>query len=226
MKPVFSALKLVGLSLVVSSFSLAVYAKEEAPKKPAETASLSSAKNLESSPHKLVENATDRVVTLVKEKGDDLKKSPDKYYDQFSEMLDSLVDFPFIAKHVMGKKAYLSASEQQRKDFANAFKRDLIKTYTGALATYSDREFNVIPPKDAVGEVLRTTVVQEISGPEGKLNVAYTMNRSDVKSPWKMINFTLPGQGVNLGATSRKQFSQAMVSNKGNLEAVITSWGS
>ncbi len=192
----------------------------------AESVQLNSATAVESSPHKLVQQATEKVVSLVKEKGEALKQEPEKYYGQFSEMLDSLVDFPFIAKHVMGKKAYLSASDVQRKEFAEAFKRDLIKTYTGALATYSDREFKVVDAQKPVGADKRTTVVQEISGPEGKLSVAYTMSRANTKAPWKMINFTLPGQGVNLGATSRKQFAQAMVSNKGNLDAVISTWGS
>ena len=220
MKRIFSCFKVFSL-IALSSVVLANFAHAAEEAAPAKSASTS-----EVSPHKMVEKATERVVALVKEKGESLKQEPEKHFDQFSQMLDSLVDFPFIAKHVMGKKAYVSASEKQRSDFAKAFKRDLIKTYTGALATYSDRKFKVVPAEEPVGDALRTTVVQEISGPEGKLNVAYTMSRKGDGSTWKMVNFTLPGQGVNLGATSRKQFAQAMVSNKGNLDAVIASWGS
>lgn len=223
MKSFFITCKSISLiAVAVASVSASAVSFAEKPAAPV----AKSAAMVENSPHKMVEKATDRVVAVVKQKGEALKQEPEKHFGQFSQMLDSLVDFPFIAKHVMGKKAYLSASEGQRDEFSEAFKRDLIKTYTGALATYSDRAFKVVPAEKPIGDALRTTVVQEISGPEGKLNVAYTMSRKNLSSPWKMINFTLPGQGVNLGATSRKQFAQAMVSNKGNLDAVISNWGS
>lgn len=192
---------------------------------PAAAAMTSNSDLSKLTPHQVLDEVTEKVIGIARREGDKIKAEPETYYDEFSVILDSAIDFPFIAKAVMGKKYYPSATQKQRDDFAEAFKRDLIKTYTGALAIYADREFKILPSSDAVPATGRLSVIQQVSGPDGKLEVAYTMARKNATDPWKMINFTLPGQGVNLGATARTQFAQAMASNKGNLDAVILNWG-
>lgn len=192
---------------------------------PAAAAMTSNSDLSKLTPHQVLDEVTEKVIGIARREGDKIKAEPETYYDEFSVILDSAIDFPFISKAVMGKKYYPSATQKQRDDFAEAFKRDLIKTYTGALAIYADREFKILPSSDAVPATGRLSVIQQVSGPDGKLEVAYTMARKNATDPWKMINFTLPGQGVNLGATARTQFAQAMASNKGNLDAVILNWG-
>lgn len=176
-------------------------------------------------PQEVIESVTGKILGIAKREGSALKETPQKYYEEFSSLLDGAINFPFIAKAVMGKNYYPSASEKQRADFAEVFKRDIIKTYTGALAIYIDREFKVMPPEQKLPKTGRISVVQEVSGPDGRLKVAYTMARKEENMPWQMINFTLPGEGVNLGATARTQFAQAMASNKGDLDTVISRWG-
>lgn len=213
----------IGVIMAVSS-PLSVGAAEQT-KAPAVITVASNSDLSKLTPHQVLEDVTDKVVGIARREGDKIKAKPEAYYDEFSVLLDNVIDFPFIAKAVMGKQYYLSATQKQRDEFAEAFKRDLIKTYTGALAIYSDREFAILPSSAAVPATGRMSVVQKVSGPEGKIEVAYTMARKNVTDPWKMINFTLPGQGVNLGATARTQFAQAMASNKGNLDTVILNWG-
>lgn len=210
--------------VMVVSLPLSVGAAEQ-QEASAATAVASNSDLSKLTPHEVLDGVTDKVVGIARREGDKIKAKPEAYYDEFSEILDSVIDFPFIAKAVMGKQYYPGATQKQRDEFAEAFKRDLIKTYTGALAIYSDREFNVLPSSTKVPATGRLSVIQKVSGPEGALEVAYTMARKNATDPWKMINFTLPGQGVNLGATARTQFAQAMASNKGNLDAVIMNWG-
>lgn len=210
--------------LMVVSLPLSVGAAEQ-KKAPAAITMTSNSDLSKLTPHQVLDEVTGKVVGIARREGDKIKAEPAAYYDEFSTILDSVIDFPFIAKAVMGKQYYPSATQKQRDDFAEAFKRDLIKTYTGALAIYSDREFKILPSSDAVPATGRLSVIQQVTGPEGKLEVAYTMARKNATDPWKMINFTLPGQGVNLGATARTQFAQAMASNKGDLDALILNWG-
>ena len=211
-------------ALVVVSLPLSVGAAEQKAA-PTAKAVMSDSDLSKLTPGQVLDSVTDKVVGIARREGDKIKADPAAYYDEFSAILDSVIDFPFIAKAVMGKKYYPNATQKQRDDFAQAFKRDLIKTYTGALAIYADREFKILPSSEAVPATGRLSVIQQVSGPEGKLEVAYTMARKNATDPWKMINFTLPGQGVNLGATARTQFAQAMASNKENLDAVIQKWG-
>lgn len=210
--------------LMAVSLPLSAGAAEQ-KETPAAVAVTSNSDLSKLTPHQVLDEVTEKVIGIARREGDKIKAEPEAYYDEFSAILDSAIDFPFIAKAVMGKKYYPSATQKQRDDFAEAFKRDLIKTYTGALAIYSDREFKIIPSADKVPTTGRLSVIQQVSGPDGKLEVAYTVARKNETDPWKMINFTLPGQGVNLGATARTQFAQAMTSNKGNLDAVILNWG-
>lgn len=219
---------LVGVLGLVAAMTLpltAISAEKAADKTAATPVAKANVELVKLNPYQLLENVTDKVVGIARREGDKIKESPEKYHEEFAVILDDAIDFPFIAKAVMGKNYYPSATKKQRDDFAQAFKRDLIKTYTGALAIYADREFKVLPASEAPPETGRLSIVQQVSGPDGKIEVAYTMGRKTTSQPWKMINFTLPDQGVNLGAAARTQFDRAMAANKGDLDAVIANWG-
>jgi phospholipid transport system substrate-binding protein len=171
-------------------------------------------------PHRVVEQVTEQLLTVVRNNKDLLEQDPNAYYERVKEGLEPVVDFTFIAGGVMGPYGK-SATQEQRARFAETFKNSLVETYAKGMANYSDLDIKVLPPgKDIEGE-RRVSVVQEVTGPDGTNRISYTMalNR---EGEWKLINMVL--NGVNLGKTFRNQFMHAAKQHDGDIDAVISSW--
>ena len=173
----------------------------------------------EQSPHRLVEEVTREMFTIVEEyKGG--KKNSEKYHQEITRLLEPVVDFDFIARAVMGSYRK-DASDEQARRFAQIFKKGLVETYAKGIAGYVDSEVKVLPPSKEDANKRRISVHQEVRHDGSKHQLSYTMvqNRAD---EWKLINLVL--DGVNLGKSFRSQFQQSAKQQNGNLDKVIGTW--
>ncbi|MEO0443823.1 MAG: ABC transporter substrate-binding protein [Pseudomonadota bacterium] len=173
----------------------------------------------EDGPYKVIQDTTAKVLQAIDE-GPDPVKEPEKFVEQLSLILDSVVAFDYIAKGVMGTYAK-QASKEQVKQFASAFKLGLVNTYGKGMANFSDFEVKVLVPEEPIGDKKRVSVVQQIKGSASTNQVSYLMGKNK-KGEWKMINVVL--NGVNLGQTFRGQFAAAVEKNKGDLAKTISEW--
>lgn len=173
-----------------------------------------------STPQGTVESVTSRMMDVIRDGEEDLKKNPDQYYGNVRKVLEETVSFPFIAKSVMATY-WSKASEEQRERFTEVFTRGMVETLGKGMANYSDLKITTLPPAKEDKGKRRVEVVQEIQGTEGVNRVSYTMaqNRS---GEWKLINVVL--NGVNLGKSFRDQFAQSMRQNDNDIDKVIDGW--
>ena len=175
----------------------------------------------DSAPHQIVQDTTVKVLAAL-DQGLDPVKAPQKFVEQLSIILDPVVNFPGIARGVMGKYAK-QASPQQVSEFAAAFKLGLVNTYGKGMSNFGNLEVAVLPPKEALGDQQRVTVVQEIRGGSNTNQVTYTMAKDNQdQGQWKMINVVI--NGINLGLTFRGQFAAAVEKNGGDLAKTIREW--
>ena len=172
-----------------------------------------------SSPHSVVSDTTERVLSLL-QTGVDPVTQPDEFVSQLSLILDPVVAFQYIAKGVMGIHAK-QASEEQVAQFAEAFKRGLVSTYGRGISGFQGLEITVLPPIEPVGNERRATVVQEIRSSGGVTKVSYSMAKNR-QGQWKMINLVL--NGINFGQTFRGQFAAAVEKNNGDVAKTIADW--
>lgn len=180
--------------------------------------SVGSVNAAEKSPQVLVEQVTTELFASVKKNNAGSKKS-DAYYADVEKILDSVVDFPFIAKAVMRKSAKNATPEQIEK-FTHVFKDGLIKTYAKGIANYADSAIKTIPVTvDA--DARRVSVDQEVNDKGTTHKLSYTMMLNKA-GEWKLINVVL--NGVNLGESFTSQFDQAMIKNDNDVDKVIANW--
>ena len=117
-------------------------------------------------PHDVVEQVTEKLLKTIENHRESFASNPEDYFDELDQLLINVIDFDWIAYRVMGKYAKISSLEQ-RKRFAFIFRRELIETYGRGLLSYGEQSIAVIPPKEDIGELKSTRVVQEIRGPDG-----------------------------------------------------------
>jgi phospholipid transport system substrate-binding protein len=176
------------------------------------------AKPEEKTPQMIVEQTTKDLFAVVKTHNAGVKKT-DAYYGDVTKILDAIVDFPFIARAVMGKNGKVATPVQVEK-FAVAFKNGLVKTYGKGIANYADSTFTVLPSTAEAG-ARRLSVDLDVKEKDNVHRLAFTMALNKA-SEWKLINVVL--NGVNLGDSFRSQFDQAMIKHAGNIDKVIENW--
>ncbi|MEL7399164.1 MAG: ABC transporter substrate-binding protein, partial [Pseudomonadota bacterium] len=108
-----------------------------------------------------------------------------------------------------------------RQRFSQVFQSDLISTYAKGMAAFGDERIEVLPPTQDIEGQKRVNVIQKVYTENGENTVSYTMGFSKKTSEWKLLNVVI--NGVNLGATFRSQFAQAM-QKAGDLDVVIKEW--
>jgi len=178
------------------------------------------------SPDILVSKATDALLQEINNASTKDKALGLEFYEHLVEKtVGPFVDFETIAYRVMGRDVYDTANENQRKAFVQAFKQSLITTYAKGISTYDNQTIKVSPYqgiKENNG-VARAKVELQIKPKNGKpFPIIYSMFQDESRG-WMLENMHL--DGVNVGSTFRNQFKQAHKEAKGNLDAVIKSWG-
>ncbi len=171
-------------------------------------------------PQAVVETVTKELFALVKAK-DAAKSGDDAYFGQVENTLGDVVDFPFIAKHVMGERVFSKASKDQRDKFLQVFRSGLVKSYAKGIAGYANSDVKVVGVVRDKRNAKRAAVHQEVSESGTTHQLDYTMVQN-ASGQWKLINVTL--NGVNLGVSFQGQFKAAMRKYKNNLDQVIANW--
>jgi len=185
------------------------------------------------SAHEVVEDATQRVMTVVAEASEYADEDPERYYRQVQEILDPVIDFRGFARSVMGPYAtserYRSLDEAgqarlraQLDEFTEVMRLGLVRTYSKGLLAYSGSRIEVFAISDEEEASGRAAVRQLIySGQAEPYVLLYQMGR-DKSGQWQLRNVII--ESVNLGEIYRSQFEAAARKYDGDLDAVIANW--
>lgn len=169
----------------------------------------------------VIETATKDVLQLLED--DDLvqKEQEAQLIAEIDLLLSPVVDFPYIAKGVMGKY-YRKASKDQREKFAEVFKTTLLKTYAKALVGFKIEDYEMVPPrKESPDEKKQIVTVNVFSASGDKFSLVYYMKKGD--QGWKLVNAILDGS-VNIRLSFKNQFADMMQRNRKDVDKVIDSW--
>ena len=185
------------------------------------------------SAHEVVEDATQRVMTVVAEASEYADEDPERYYRQVQEILDPVIDFRGFARSVMGPYAtserYRSLDEAgqarlraQLDEFTEVMRLGLVRTYSKGLLAYSGSRIEVFAISDEEEASGRAAVRQLIySGQAEPYVLLYQMGRNK-SGQWQLRNVII--ESVNLGEIYRSQFESAARKYDGDLDAVIANW--
>jgi phospholipid transport system substrate-binding protein len=185
------------------------------------------------SAHEVVEEATQRVMTVVAEASEYADEDPERYYGQVQEILDPVIDFRGFARSVMGPYASseryrsLDAAGQERlraqlDEFTEVMRLGLVRTYSKGLLAYSGSRIEVFAISEEEEASGRAAVRQLIySGQAEPYVLLYQMGRTK-SGEWQLRNVII--ESVNLGEIYRSQFEAAARKYDGDLDAVIANW--
>ncbi len=149
-------------------------------------------------------------------------KDPAQLFRIVDENITPYVDYPTIARRVMGR-FYRQASDAQRQKFVAQFKDSLIRTYGNGLASYDHERISVLPARTATAANAATATVDMLITMNSGQNVpvTYELQRA-ANGAWMLENVVL--NGINLGLTFRNQFASDVEQYHNNLDQVIAHW--
>ena len=157
-----------------------------------------------------VNNQHEKIFTFLKENSEKLNEN--NRIDLIEKEFSGLISVSEISKRVMGKKYFMTATEEQRKRFNNKFKETFFNTYSSALNNLEDQKIEVIGhahPKDKPNAAI---VRVRITSGEDTYDLNYQMIKKNNR--WRVINIIF--SGVNIVSIFKTQFSS--LAKKNNLE--------
>ncbi len=168
----------------------------------------------------IVEKTVNALLGEFSEKRAQLQDNNRELFELVNRIASPLFDFDYIAKLVLAK-SWKKASAQQRKTFANEFKRLIIVTYSTALFQYTGNKtiaFGKSKIKEKKG-VKFGTVNTEINLGEGNtIPVNYSLiQRNDQQ--WKIYNLTVGSLNMVL---NYRNIIQASVHSEGLARVIVS----
>lgn len=168
-------------------------------------------------PDKLVQQVTDRVLSMIKANRDEYTRDHEKLFAAVDTEVLPYFDFKVMSRSVLALN-WRRASEEQRERFVKEFRELLVRTYATALLKYNDEKLRYLPvfaKPDDKQVLVRTEIVP--SGGGANIPLHYSFYRS--KDGWKVYDVSI--EGVSLVTNYRSTYAEK-VRNEG-LDALIAS---
>ena len=173
--------------------------------------------------HEVVENTTRALLAAIDQNRDLYESDVSQFYWRLEDIIGPMVDFKRLTRRIMGKH-YRDASIDQRKRFASAFRRSLLRSYATGLIEFDDYDVRMLPPKKGFEHNLRNTLVDlEVVLPSGRVfPITQSMYFHHRHRRWMAQNVIV--DGINVGKLFNEQFDQMTKDNDGDIEAAINTW--
>ncbi len=160
-----------------------------------------------SSPVDLLQNTSNQLISALQRNQATLKTKPQIVYGIVNQILLPHVDVMSMSSKALGRDAWLRATPAQKQAFAQQFVTLLIRTYSSALAQYTNERVNFLPLRGDYNNQSRVQVKSVIvreSGPS--INLSYRMMRVD--GQWMLYDFSV--DGVSIIESFRSQFVEEL----------------
>lgn len=170
-----------------------------------------------SSPVELLQNTSNQLISALQRNQATLKTKPQIVYGIVNQILLPHVDVMSMSSTALGREAWLRATPTQRQAFAQQFVTLLIRTYSSALAQYTNERVNFLPIRGDYYNQSRiqvNSVIVRESGPS--INLSYRMMR--VGGQWKLYDFSV--DGVSIIESFRSQFVEEL--RNSGIDGLIT----
>jgi phospholipid transport system substrate-binding protein len=167
-----------------------------------------------SSPVPMLEKTAGNIVDVLDKNKAQLKNKPIIVQQTVRDYLLPHIDVRGMARSVLGRAAWVRATDAEKKRFTKAFTELVVRTYSAPLAEYSDEKIMFLP-ECAAPSGRFTRVNSVIIRPSGqKIPLSYSLVLK--KDTWKIYDFSV--EGVSLLQSFKSQFGQILrVSNMDHL---------
>ena len=165
--------------------------------------------NYPNDPRELLRVKWDAVVTVLKNKEID----QDAKEKKINKIVNSIFDFPLMAKLALGRKHWPKLTPPQREKFTRLFIEMLRTSYREKISFYTDE--NVLF-KPAVKNKRSVFVPVELKSRDDKVDILYKLRK--VEKRWKVYDVNI--QGISILKTYWSQFDDIL--SRGTVEDLLS----
>jgi phospholipid transport system substrate-binding protein len=154
----------------------------------------------------------DQTLALLRSKD----ASPAERERKFAQLADRAFDVPRISRFVLGRY-WTSTSEDERKQFSQAFERYMIDVYWQRFKEYSGETFRVTGER--ADEAGTSTVITEVQRPNGQPPAKVEWSVAKVDNGYKIRDVSI--EGISQALTYRQEFASTIERNGGKVSGLI-----
>lgn len=160
------------------------------------------------SPFKLVRNIGEQVFSAVK-----LAKQDEQEFVQANmqliveQLLMPYVDVPFASYKVLGTNLK-SSTKEERQLFIQAMAKNLIQTYSTALAQYNDQSITYESDKDTKNSNLVAVKTELVSAERPPIDITFKMRKNKRSGEWKAYDLVV--EGISLIDSKRAELAKPL----------------
>ena len=170
---------------------------------------------LAQSPVDMLKQTSDQMLAALKQNKASLKNNPGIIYGLVNRILLPHVDLESMSRSVIGRTYWDQATPQQKEEFKKLFTRQVVQTYSDALASYENEQVKFQPLRDTSGN--RVQVHSSIVRPNGQV-IAVNYRLINSGGDWKVYDFSV--EGISIVQSYRAQFADDL--SQGGLAGLLT----
>ena len=173
-------------------------------------------------PFELIDAKSQEMVIVLTTENKLFISNPELFKNKIKNIFEPLIDFNRVGASVMGKKYYLSATQEERVEFIEVFKISLLDTYAETLSQWGDAEiitdFSYDEKKNNI-----VSIKQDLLTTNNIYPIIYKL-REYKNGTYKIVNIII--NGINLGQTFHNQFQALATEKNENISLIISEWKS
>ncbi len=167
-------------------------------------------------PDEMLKRVTQEMIDALKHQDADLKKNPTHIYGIVNKIIAPYIDWSAMSGWVVGRQAWMQATDAQKQSFISEFKTLLIHTYASTLQAYDNQEVNYLPIRGGYNGKDRVQVASVIKEP-GREVIHVNYRLADKGDTWKVYDISI--EGVSLLKGFQSQFSNEI--QQGGMDRMI-----
>lgn len=171
----------------------------------------------ETTPLAMLQITSNQLLTALDQNKATLKNKPDVVHNIVREILLPRADITSMARIALGRDAWMAATPAQHEQFTQEFTTLVIRTYSSALAQYSNQKIKFLPMRDSGndGRAQVNSLIERQDGPSIAVNYRCILKDQE----WKVYDFSV--DGISMIESFRSQFADDLSRNNNNIDALI-----
>lgn len=158
-------------------------------------------------PYQLIMGLGDQVFQAVSEAKQKKTNTPENMAKLVDELMMPYIDVPFASYKILGSQLK-KTTKDERKNFVAAMEKDLIKTYSAALAQYNDQTITYEPEK-SVGKKKTVAVRTVLVSPEApEIDMIFKLRKNKKTGQWKAYDLVV--EGISLVDSKRAELAKPL----------------
>ena len=164
----------------------------------------------------MLKSVTDNVAQALLTHRKEVQQSSSKLYALVDHLIVPHIDFPEMARWVVGRTAWKSADKATQNEFIAEFKTMVVRSYARSLLEYTNQTIEFLPLRAPIGDKQRIKVFSLIKETSKEpVHMDYNLIRQE--DIWKVYDIII--EGISLMQGYRAQFAEDI--EQGGLKTTI-----